>query len=121
MNHCIVVEVLDTVPIGNHTVDSGDLHQERVVLQHVGSGRIVRTDQRIEVRGDGSPAIRVDLLGIKPAHRPVPAPGAAYRFRLEPWHVVNQQQWPLLPVNFRADCGGDQPEEQYDADAKPDS
>ncbi len=91
VDHRIVVDVLAAVPVGDHAIDPGDPHQQRVVLQHVGVGGIIGADQRVIVRGDVSPPRRICPLRVEAAHRPVPAPGTADRLRLEPGHVMHEE------------------------------
>src|SRR5215203_4380527 len=97
MLHWIAEMIGQPVPVGDYPVDPRQFHQEQMILKDGGITGIVGADQRIVMGGDIAPPLLL-LLRIEIVHGPVPSPTRTHRPRYIPWHVVDQNQWPLRPA-----------------------
>lgn len=86
MNHRVVGEALDAIPIDDGAVDASGLYQGDLGGDDGGVGRIVRPEQGSVVGSQYS------LFGVEFPHGPMPAPVAANGFAFEPWHHVDQDE-----------------------------
>ena len=99
------MDLVATIPVNQHTIDSGVEHQQQVVLQDVGISRIIRSNEWIEVRGHlpplGALGASHKMLRVLCLHLPMVAPKATEIFALEPGHVVHVDPWfTISPGDF---------------------
>ena len=91
MDRRVIQVILASVPVDDDPVDPRELHQERVVFQHIGVAGVVRTDDGMVVGSD----LRLPgdaPIGMERVHRPVPAPARFERRGLVPRQVMGQDQ-----------------------------